>query len=52
MRGFVELIRELVYYLAHNKRWWLAPIVVTLILLSLLMILITSPLGPLFYATF
>jgi hypothetical protein len=52
MRGFIELLHELAYYLAHNKRWWLTPIVVVLVVLSLLMALIASPLGPAFYAIF
>ena len=52
MRALLELLAELGYYLAHNKRWWLTPIVVILVLLSLLMALAASPLGPAFYAIF
>lgn len=52
MRGFLELIRELGYYLADNKRWWLAPIVIVMLLLSLILVLTASPLGPMFYAIF
>ena len=51
-RGFWELVRELAYYLADNKRWWLTPIVVVMLLLSLILVLATSPLGPMFYAIF
>lgn len=51
-RGFWELVRELGYYLADNKRWWLAPIIVVMLLLSLILVLATSPLGPMFYAIF
>ena len=51
-RGFWELVRELGYYLADNKRWWLTPIIVVMLLLSLILVLATSPLGPMFYAIF
>ena len=51
-RGFYELVRELGYYLADNKRWWLAPIIIVMLLLSLLLALASSPLGPAFYAIF
>ena len=50
--GFYELVRELGYYLADNKRWWLAPIVIVMLVLSLLLVLAASPLGPMFYAIF
>ncbi|MBL7223044.1 MAG: hypothetical protein ISS72_04250 [Candidatus Brocadiae bacterium] len=51
-RGFWELARELGYYLADNQRWWLTPIVVVMLLLSLILVLAASPLGPAFYAIF
>jgi len=51
-RGYGELVRELGYYLADNKRWWLAPIVLVMLVLSLLLVLAASPLGPMFYAIF
>jgi hypothetical protein len=52
MRGFLELLRELWFYLADNKRWWLTPIILVMLLLSLLLVLTASPLGPMFYAIF
>ena len=52
MRGFIELLRELWFYLADNKRWWLTPIIVVMVLLSVLLVLTASPLGPMFYAIF
>ncbi len=52
MRGFWELIRELWFYLKDNKRWWLTPILIVMVLLSLILVLTTSPLGPMFYAIF
>ncbi|MFP4057778.1 MAG: DUF5989 family protein [Candidatus Brocadiia bacterium] len=52
MRGFLELVRELAYYLWTSKRWWLTPIVVVMLLLSLLLVITSSPLGPMFYAIF
>ena len=52
MRGFLELVRELWYYLVDNKRWWLTPIIVVMLLLSFLLILTASPLAPFFYPIF
>ena len=48
-RGFWELTREFGYYLADNKRWWLTPIVIVLLALSLILVLAASPLGPFIY---
>ena len=52
MRGFVELVREFWFYLAENKRWWLTPILLVMLLLSLILVVTSSPLSPMFYAFF
>jgi hypothetical protein len=44
---------QLLSYLWMNKRWWLIPMVASLILLGLILILATSsPLGPFIYTLF
>ena len=51
-RGLGELTRELLYYMADNKRWWLGPILFVMLLLSILLAITASPLGAAFYAIF
>jgi len=46
------LAREFVTFLGHNKKWWLAPIIVVLVLFGLLVVLGHSGLAPLIYALF
>jgi hypothetical protein len=36
-------------FLRHNKKWWLAPILIVLLLVGLLAILAGSPLAPFIY---
>lgn len=43
---------EFGYFLAHNKKWWLAPIFVLLILLSALAILGGTGAAPFIYTLF
>ena len=45
-RGFVV---EFWQFLRHNKKWWLAPIVVVLLTLGLLILLAGSPAAPFIY---
>jgi hypothetical protein len=40
---------ELVDFLRSNKRWWLAPIVIVLLLLGVLLVLGGTALAPLIY---
>ena len=42
-------IGELVHFLRHNKKWWLAPIVVMLLLVGVLVVLGGTALAPLIY---
>jgi len=43
------LMAEFVYFLLHNKKWWLAPIILALLLLGLLAILGGSGVLPFIY---
>jgi hypothetical protein len=45
-------IREFLDFLRYNKKWWLLPILVTLLLLGLLMVLAGSGAAPYIYTLF
>ena len=46
--------RELVGFLLHNKKWWLIPILLVLVLMGLVVLVAApgSPLAPLIYTLF
>ena len=46
------LVREFWDFLKHNKKWWLLPILIVLLLLGLLVFLSASGLAPLLYTVF
>ena len=46
------LIHELISMLIHNKKWWLTPIVLVLLLFGLLIILGGSSYAPFIYTLF
>ena len=46
------LVREFLSFLAHNKKWWLLPILVVLFLFGLLIILGGTAAGPFIYPLF
>ena len=46
------LVRELLSFLAHEKKWWLAPILLVLLLLGLFMLLSSSAVAPFIYPLF
>ena len=47
------MLSELAYFLSHNKKWWLTPIILVLILLGLLVVLAgTGPIAPFIYTLF
>ena len=51
--GNTGLIRELWEFMKHRKKYWLAPIVVMLLLLSILIVFTeSSALAPFIYALF
>lgn len=47
-----SILRELWDFLRENKAWWLAPIVVVLLLISLLVLLGATGAAPLIYTLF
>jgi hypothetical protein len=46
------ILREFVWFLRYNKKWWLTPIVVVLLLLVALAFVTTSPAAPFIYTLF
>jgi hypothetical protein len=46
------LFKEFWQFLAYNKKWWLLPIVVVMILLGVLIYLSSTPLAPFIYTLF
>ncbi len=47
-----SLVVEFWYFLKYNKKWWLLPILVTLLLLCLLVLVGGSGLAPFIYTVF
>ncbi len=53
MGGKFAILSELVSFLMHRKKWWLAPILLLLVLLSLLIVLTEgSAVAPFIYTLF
>jgi hypothetical protein len=51
--GKFGILKELFGYLLRNKKWWLIPVIVLLVLLGLIIVLgQTTALGPFIYALF
>jgi hypothetical protein len=46
------LLRELLAFLAHNKKWWLLPIILFVLLLSILVLLGNPAVAPFIYTLF
>ena len=46
------MLGELVAFLRDNKRWWLTPIVVVLLLVGALLVLGGTPAAPFIYTLF
>jgi len=46
------LVRELVHFLLQNKKWWLIPILVSLLVLGALMLLSSTAVAPFIYTLF
>mgnify|MGYP000501243809 CR=1 FL=1 len=47
-----SMLRELVDYLAENKKWWLAPILVVFALLAVILALGGTAAAPFIYTLF
>ena len=53
MTGFLTLIRELVTFLRQEKKWWLIPLCVTLVLMTVLIVVAeSSAIAPFVYSLF
>ena len=46
------LVAEFADFLIHNKKWWLTPIILVLLLLGLLAFINTTPYAPFIYQGF
>jgi len=46
------IFSELMYLLRHNKKWWLIPIIVCVVLLAVLVILAGTGAAPFIYTLF
>jgi len=46
------LVAEFVEFLLHNKKWWLTPIILILLLVGLLIVLGSTPAAPFIYTIF
>jgi hypothetical protein len=51
-KGGESLAAEFLAFLAHNKKWWLLPIVLVMAMLALLIMLSSSPIAPFIYTLF
>ncbi len=47
-----EILIELWLFIKHRKKWWLAPIIILLFVLSLILFLEIYELSPFIYALF
>ncbi len=47
-----SILLEFVDFLIHNKKWWLTPIVLILLFLSLFVVMTNTALGPFIYVLF
>ena len=43
---------EFVYFLRRSRKWWMAPIIVMLVLVGVLLVMTSSAVAPLIYALF
>jgi Family of unknown function (DUF5989) len=47
-----SLLKEFWLFLKENKKWWLLPLVLTILLLGVLVFLAGSPMAPFVYTLF
>ena len=48
----MEFIKEVVRFLIERKKWWLAPILVLLLIIGLIIIFANSAIAPFIYTLF
>jgi hypothetical protein len=51
-QGSTGLLRESFDFLRHNKKWWLIPIIVVLLLVSVFLFMASTGAAPLIYTLF
>lgn len=51
-QGRTNLASEFIDFLRHNKKWWLLPILITILLLGALVLLSGSAAAPFIYTLF
>ena len=51
-RGNASLVREIWDLIAHNKKWWLVPVVIVLLAIGVLVLLGSSAVAPFIYPVF
>ena len=44
-----SIVAEFIEFLVYNKKWWLAPIIIVLLLLGIFVFLLGTPLAPFIY---
>ncbi len=47
-----SFLSDMLFFLRHNRKWWLLPIIVLLLGFSLLMVLATTGAAPFIYTLF
>jgi hypothetical protein len=47
-----SLVAELLHFLAHNKKWWMVPLLLVMLFLGLLLVLSSSAVAPFIYTLF
>ncbi len=47
-----SFVGEFTYFVAHNKKWWLAPILLALLLVGVLVVLGSTGAAPFIYTLF
>lgn len=50
--GQIGFFREFSDFLLHNKKWWITPIIVVLLLVGALVMLAATPVAPFIYTLF
>lgn len=48
----IGLLHEFIEFLSTNKKWWLSPIVIVLLVLSFFVLLTNTAVGPFIYVLF
>ncbi len=50
--GQTSMVAEFVYFLRHNKKWWLTPIILVLALVAVLIAFSSTAAAPFIYTLF